>query len=226
MDNKIVLITGANRGIGKEIARQYAEKGHSVVLTGRDLKKAENAAEEIGDNCVAVALDVTDQSSVGAAVKKVEETYDCLDVLVNNAGIMGKSRAAEGDIESIQHVMDTNFYGAIRTTAAFLPLLKRSSDPRIINMSSGMGATTSLPNGGYAGYRLSKAALNAYTQMLAGELGDFMVAAMCPGWVRTDMGGGGAPRSVEKGADTAVWLGLEAEVPSGKFWRDREEINW
>lgn len=138
-----------------------------------------------------------------------------------------RNRAGYISLADVKLVMETNFYGAWRMTQVFLPLILKSEDGRIINMSSGMGELNSL-TGDYPGYSLSKASLNALTIMFSNDLKDkgIKVNAMCPGWVKTDMGGPDAPRSVSQGADTAVWLATENIIPTGKFFRDREEINW
>jgi len=124
--------------------------------------------------------------------------------------------------------MKTNFMGPVRTSKYFMPLLKKSADARIINLSSGMGELSSLQSGGYGAYRLSKTSLNAFTILLASELQQegIKVFALCPGWVQTDMGGKGATRSVEKGAETAVWLATDKQSLNGKFYRDKKVIDW
>jgi NAD(P)-dependent dehydrogenase (short-subunit alcohol dehydrogenase family) len=148
--------------------------------------------------------------------------------MMRNAGIIIRRKTA-GDVPlvHVKYIMETNFYGAWRTIQVFIPLLRKSNDARIINISSGMGELKSL-TGDYPGYRLSKASLNALTIMFSNELKDdgIKVNAICPGWVRTDMGGPDAPRSVSEGADTAVWLATEESNPTGKFFRDRKEIEW
>lgn len=147
---------------------------------------------------------------------------------LKNAGIGPRKHTAQNvPINEVKIIMETNFYGAWRMAQVFIPLLMKSDDGRIINISSGMGELKSL-SGEYPGYSLSKAALNALTIMLSNELRDkgIKVNAMCPGWVRTDMGGPNAPRHVSQGADTAVWLVTEKEIPSGKFFRDRQVISW
>ena len=176
---------------------------------------------------VALELDVTDDDSVGAALAGAEENPGSLDVLVNNAGIYGPYEGvADYDLAEARRVIETNVFGPWRLIQAALPLLRRSGSPRIVNVSSGAGQLAEMGGGGTA-YRLSKAALNALTRTLAAEESEIKVNAICPGWVSTDMGGSSAPRSVEQGADTAVWLAtMPADGPSGGFFRDREPIPW
>ena len=205
-DKKKVLITGANRGIGKEIARQMNDLGWQVIATARNQVKARQAAEEIGKGVIGFPLDVSDENSVSTAAHFIQENFGQLDVLVNNAAVMGHRSMRDFDLEQIKSVMDANFMGPIRTAKYFLPLLEKGGEGRIINVSSGMGEIASLQEGGYAAYKLSKAALNAFTMLLSSELASSSVriVSMCPGWVKTDMGGAGATRPVEKGAETAV----------------------
>jgi NAD(P)-dependent dehydrogenase (short-subunit alcohol dehydrogenase family) len=228
MDKKVVLVTGANRGIGKEIVRQLAEQGWQVIVAARNLQAAREVADQIGHDTVAVQLDVRDEQSVKQAAAFVADKFNRLDVLINNAGIMGNDSMVSFDLDQIERTMNTNFTGPIRTAKFFIPLLKNSTDARIINMSSGMGEINSLHSGGYAAYRLSKTSLNAFTILLSAELrnSNVKVFAMCPGWVQTDMGGKGAPRSVSKGAETAVWLASDKSVSTGKFYRDKKVIDW
>jgi NAD(P)-dependent dehydrogenase (short-subunit alcohol dehydrogenase family) len=226
--SKIVLVTGANRGIGFEICKQLAIRNHTVILTSRDEEKGRKAATELKGKVVFHKLDVTSQASVDELCHFVKDEFNRLDVLINNAGIVMKNTdLALTDIEDIKINMETNFYGPMRMNKTFLPLLQKGDDPRIINVSSGMGALASL-TGGYAGYRLSKSGLNAQTILLSYDIKrtGIKVFAMCPGWVKTDMGGTAAPRPVHIGADTAVWLALENEGISGKFYRDRKIIPW
>lgn len=228
MDKKAVLVTGANRGIGKEIARQLAELNWQVIVAARNLAAAEEVAKQIGHDSFAVQLDISDEQSVKHAAKIVTDKFNRLDVLVNNAGIIGNDSMLSFDLDQIATTMNTNFTGPIRTTKYLMPLLKKSPDARIINLSSGMGEINSLYSGGYAAYRLSKTSLNAFTILLSAELSstNIRVFAMCPGWVQTDMGGKGAPRPVSKGAETAVWLAMDKHVVSGKFYRDKKVIDW
>lgn len=228
MIKKVIVVTGANRGIGKEICRQLAAMGHTVVLTARDLASAETIADELPGQVIAMKLDVRNDNSAWTLAEKIRQQFAHVDVLINNAGVMSRQAMRKFDLDDVKATLETNFFGALRTTKHLMPLLQASASPRVINVSSGMGDLSGLAEGEFAAYRLSKAALNAFTLLLSAELKTepFRINAMCPGWVRTDMGGLTAPRSVAQGADTAVWLATEAEVPTGKFFRDRQEIPW
>jgi NAD(P)-dependent dehydrogenase (short-subunit alcohol dehydrogenase family) len=219
----VALVSGANRGIGREIAVELArDHGFTVIAGARDPSTVEPS-----ENVVAVELDVTDDHSVGAALAGIEENPGSLDVLVNNAGVYGDPvGAADYDLRRAHETFEVNVFGPWRLIQAALPLLRRSSSPRIVNVSSGGGQLQDMGSG-RAAYRLSKAALNALTRTLAAEEPRIKVNSICPGWVRTDMGGPSATRSVEEGADTAVWLATAADGgPSGGFLRDREPIPW
>ncbi len=221
---KSILVTGGNRGIGKEICRQLAAAGHEVYLGSRDQGKGEAAAQGMEGSVTVLSLDLNDPAQMTEAVKSISR----LDVLINNAAIMTGSVGADTvDLEEVRRVFETNFWGAWRLSQLVLPLLYQSSDARIVNLSSGMGALDDLKGGRYAPYRMSKAGINALTLQLSGDLrGRVIVNSMCPGWVQTDMGGAGATRPVEKGAETAVWLATAPNIPTGRFWRDRREIPW
>ncbi|HWW91677.1 MAG TPA: SDR family oxidoreductase [Solirubrobacteraceae bacterium] len=229
----VALVTGANRGIGREVARQLAVRGYEVLLSARDGEKARTAAEELtrstGGSVLPLTLDVSDPQSISAAAERVRAEPGRLDVLVNNAGIGSDFgvAGAEPDFAAIQRALDTNFYGAYRLTIELLGLLRESAHPRIVNVSSGMGGVAEM--GGWSpGYRVSKAALNATTRILATELKDagFLVNSACPGFVNTDMGGPmGATKPVEDGAAGIVWLAtLPDDGPSGGFFRDRRPV--
>ena len=228
--DRVALLSGGNRGIGREIARQLVERGYKVVVGSRDLARGEAVAEELGEGATAVQLDVTDDESVRAAVSFVERDFGRLDVLVNNAGVTDgwSGGAADADFDSVKEVLDTNLFGSWRLAKAALPVMRRNGYGRIVNVSSGMGQLSDM--GGHSpGYRVSKTGLNALTRMLTAELGNenILVNSVCPGWVRTDMGGANARRSVEQGADTPVWLAtLQDDGPTGGFFRDREPIPW
>jgi NAD(P)-dependent dehydrogenase (short-subunit alcohol dehydrogenase family) len=225
----VALVTGANRGIGREVARQLAERGHTVLLSARDEQQAVVVAAEVADSTagavIPIALDVSDPASIERAAKRVTSDPGRLDVLVNNAGVgldFGVS-GVDPDFEKIQRTLETNFFGAYRLTIALLPLLRMSEHPRIVNVSSGMGGVAEM--GGWSpGYRVSKASLNAMTRILSTELGGegFKINSACPGFVKTDMGAPmGAQKSVEDGAAGIVWLAtLPADGPTGGFFRD------
>jgi NAD(P)-dependent dehydrogenase (short-subunit alcohol dehydrogenase family) len=219
----IALVSGANRGIGAEIALQLAADHGFVVYAGaRDPDDVEDA-----EGIVPVELDVTDEDEIFAARERIGSDVGHLDALVNNAGVYGDPvGAADYDLDRAHHVLEVNTFGPWRLIEAFLPLLRRSDAPRIVNVSSGAGQLSDM-NGGRGAYRVSKAALNALTKTLAWDESDVKINAMCPGWVRTDMGGSAASKSVEEGADTAVWLAtLDEDGPTGGFFRDRKPIPW
>jgi len=232
-EGRVALVTGANRGIGREVARQLAERGYEVLLSARDGEKAGAAAEEVAagtDGAVRpLTLDVSDPQSISEAAERVRADPGRLDVLVNNAGIGSDFGVAgvDPDFAAIQRALDTNFYGAYRLTVELLGLLRASRHPRIVNVSSGMGGVAEM--GGWSpGYRVSKAALNAMTRILATELKDagFLVNSACPGFVNTDMGGPmGATKPVEDGAGGIVWLAtLPDDGPTGGFFRDGKPV--
>lgn len=237
--NRVAVVTGANRGIGFEVARELARAGLKVVLTCRDEGKGKEAQKQLASEGLDVdarSVDVTEPASIRDLDLYLRKQYGRLDVLVNNAGIMldyfddkePVMSIIDCDLERVRKTMETNVYGALSMIKELLPLMKENHYGRIVNVSSGLGQMSEM-GAGYAGYRLSKAALNALTCMVADELTseNIIVNACCPGWVRTDMGGRHAARSVEEGADTIVWL---CQAPSGsasgKLFRDREEQPW
>ncbi len=231
---RVAVVTGANRGIGREVARQLARKDYTVVLTSRDRNKGEAtvaALAQEGLKPVYQPLDVTDETSIAEFREFIERGCDRLDVLVNNAGIMIDVRpgaALKLRLDTLRETMETNVYGALRVTQALLPIMRGRDYGRIVNMSSGLGQLADMGSG-TPSYRISKTALNAVTRILAAELAGtkIKVNSVCPGWVRTDMGGLGATKTVEEGADTAVWLAtLADDGPSGGFFRDRRPIPW
>jgi len=228
---KVILVTGSNRGIGKETIRQLARVGHKTILTGRNADHVRDAQDDLAAEGVitdAFACDVRDEAQVRKLVQYVDERYGKLDVLVNNAGIfLDSSDSTKADIDIIRQTFDTNVLGPYRMIEVLLPLLRKSGDARIINLSSGMGGLTEM-DGGYPGYRISKTALNAVTRIFANDLAKdkISVNSVCPGWVKTDMGGERATREVEQGAETIVWLATTEKPPTGKFLRDKKEIPW
>jgi NAD(P)-dependent dehydrogenase (short-subunit alcohol dehydrogenase family) len=229
---KTVLITGANKGIGREVARQLAAKGFHVFVGARNAKAGRKAAEEIankGGTATFLEIDVADNDSVTSAAREFSKVEDHLDVLVNNAGIIvdGDDAILEISDELFRNTLETNTLGPLRVTRAFAALLRKSKEPRVINVSSGGGQLTGGADGWAPAYCISKTALNGVTVQLAAALPNFAVNSVCPGWVRTEMGGENATRSVAEGADTIVWLASEAPQDlAGKFLRDRKEIPW
>src|SRR6266508_2015063 len=229
---KITLVTGANKGIGREVARQLAAKGFHVFIGARNRSAGRKAADEIAKKsgkATFLEIDVSDNNSVAAAAREVAKASDHLDVLVNYAGIIvdGDDAILEISDELLRKTLETNTLGALRVIRAFVPLLARSKAPRVINISSGGGQLTGGADGWAPAYCISKTALNGVTSQLAAALPKFAINSVCPGWVRTDMGGRSATRSVEEGADTIVWLASEAaQDRTGKFFRDRKEMRW
>jgi len=229
---KTALVTGANKGIGYEVARQLAGKGFQIFVGARNREAGQKAVAKIaeeGGKAIFLEIDVADNPSVTVAAREFAKAADHLDVLVNNAGIIvdGDDAILEITDEQLRRTLETNTLGALRVTRAFVPLLRKSKAPRVINVSSGGGQLTGGADGWSPAYCISKTALNGVTSQLATALPKFAVNSVCPGWVRTDMGGQAASRSVEEGADTIVWLAADApQKLTGKFLRDRKEIPW
>ncbi len=229
---KTALVTGANRGIGLEIARQLSQRDFHVILTGRDENKLSEAVQKLkkrNGSAESVLMDVSDAGSVERAARTLTQTETKLDVLINNAAISsGRDRSLTSEeFDVIEEIMNTNSYGPLRVIRNLLPLLKKPS--RIINISSGGGLMSEPVGGWWPAYCISKSLLNAITRHLAYELSGkgISINAVCPGWVQTDMGGGSAPRTVERGAETPVWLASDApQNITGGIFRDRNEIGW
>jgi NAD(P)-dependent dehydrogenase (short-subunit alcohol dehydrogenase family) len=232
-DQRIVLITGASRGIGLEMARQLARRGFHVILGARDEGTGRRAAEGIGADggrATFLPLDVSSSESIRAAARTFAAVAGRLDVLINNAGIYPDKGRSVLTLprDRIDETFQTNTFGPLEVTQAFLPFLRKAAAAQVINISSGYGQLEGL-SPDQPSYCLSKLALNGLTIMLAQALTDAHIAvnSVCPGWVRTDMGGPDADRSVEEGADTGVWLADEAPHElTGRFFRDRREIPW
>jgi NAD(P)-dependent dehydrogenase (short-subunit alcohol dehydrogenase family) len=230
---RVALVTGAYRGIGLEVSRQLARRGFEVVLTARDAGKAGAAAEGLkaeGLKVIPAALDVTDARGVEEAARFVEGRFGRLDVLVNNAAVLYDDwqRAENADLDTAREAFETNTLGPWRVSQAFLPLLRRSPHPRIVNVSSESGSLSSM-GGGTPAYGVSKAGLNVLTRKLAEELrpSRVLVNSVCPGWVATEMGGPDAPRTPEEGAASVVWAAtLPDGGPTGGFFRDGEPLPW
>lgn len=230
---RVALVTGANRGMGLETCRQLLARGLRVAMTGREQRAIERALRELGDtsgNAIAVRMDVTDAASIEAAQETISKQLGIVDVLVNNAAVLLFENSDVLDIpaEAFRQTLETNLLGAIETCRVFVPPMAVRGYGRVVNVSSGAGQLAGMST--YApAYSMSKAALNAFTRILAETYRDrgVLANAVDPGWVRTDMGGRSAPRSVEQGVATTVWLAtLEAEGPTGGFFRDRKPIAW
>jgi hypothetical protein len=225
LDGQVALVTGATRGIGAEIARQLADLGATVYAGARDTDDVTAADQR------AVRLDVTDEAEIAAATDRIDDEAGRLDVLVNNAGVFPRSGPLhEMATDDFDRTVAVNLRGPTLVARHALPLLLETAGPRVVNLSSGLGAFTAGEMGGsYPPYRISKVGLGGLTAYLHGEYGaDGLLAnAVDPGWVRTDMGGPNANRSVEAGADTPVWLArLRPGSPGGRLWRDRDVVDW
>ena len=229
---RVALVSGANRGLGFEVARQLSERGMTVLLGARNLDKGLHAARQLAGapgEVIAVQLDVTRQDQVDTLARWIEITYGRLDVLVNNAGghYDHDAHASNADLTPAIDAMQTHLFGTWRLCSALLPLMRRHGYGRIVNVSSGCGASASTSSHCVA-YRTSKSALNAYTRTLAAELdgSGIVVNAVCPGWVATELGGPGG-RPVAAGAAGIVWAAsLPAPAPTGRFFRDGQVIPW
>jgi NAD(P)-dependent dehydrogenase (short-subunit alcohol dehydrogenase family) len=232
MNTKIALVTGGNKGIGFEVARELGAKNFRVFLGARNEaagRKAEDALKKDGAAVEFIRLDVDDPQGIAAAAREFATKADHLDVLVNNAGVLldRESTIQDISVDILEQTLRTNTWGPLRVAQAFIPFLEKSNAPRIVNVSSESGQLTRKYTAWAPAYSISKTALNAVTSQLAGALPKFAVNSICPGWVRTDMGGPGAHRSVEQGADTIVWLATEApQSLTGQFLRDRKPFAW
>ena len=234
--HKIALVTGANRGLGFETCRQLARLGFSVILTARDPNAGQEAAQILIEEGLPVAfqpLDVTRLEQVERLRDEVVRQYGRLDVLVNNAAVYLDETINVLDVplELVETTLAVNFYGPFHLARAFIPLMRRNGYGRLVNVSSEDGSLAEMNSrrGATSAYRISKAALNALTRLVAGAVQgeNIKVNSVCPGWVRTDMGGPHATRSVEEGVDTILWLAtLPDDGPSGGFYRDRKPLPW
>lgn len=245
---KTVLITGANKGIGFETAKQLAQRDYFVYLGSRDKAKGNDAINKLKDlgisNVELIEIDVTNSNSIKQAKKGLESGIKSLDVLINNAGISAgqPQNMSSIEIEDLRKVFDTNFFGAVQTTQQFLPLLKKSSEPRIVNVSSGLGSlalhsNTQNPNFAiYDAYSCSKTALNAFTVMLANELKDtnlpagrqsFKINSVTPGYTATDLNDFKGIQTVEQAAKVIVkYATMDNDGPTGKFFKEDGEVDW
>jgi len=231
MDNgRIALVSGGNRGIGLEVCRQLAERGYTVVMGSRDEEKGRVAAERLEGDVIPHQLDVSDAGSVDRMAAFLEEEVGRLDILVNNAAISNDEgqRGVDADLDRVRESLEANLFGAWRLCEIAIPLMRRNGYGRIVNVSTGLAALEDM-GGGSPGYRVSKTALNALTRILASERrgSGILVNAVNPGWVQTDMGGSGATRPVEEGAEALVWAAtLPNNGPTGGFFRDRHPVPW
>lgn len=225
----VAVVTGGNRGIGLEVCRQLAARGHTVVLTARDPAAARSAAAALPGAVVPFRLDVTVPADADVLARFLADEFGRLDVLVNNAAIHYDTwqRAASADLDVVREAAETNVYGPWRLAMTLLPLLRAGAHPRIVNVSSEGGSLAGM-GGGTPAYSLTKAALNAVTRMLAAELrrDGILVDSVCPGWAATDMGGPGG-RPVADGAAGIVWAAtLPDDGPTGGFFRDGRPVPW
>ncbi|MCM0607360.1 MAG: SDR family NAD(P)-dependent oxidoreductase [Xanthomonadaceae bacterium] len=234
INKKIALVTGAKRGLGFATSEALAEMGYTVILVGRGKKEIEAQAEILKTkklDVVGFYCDITKDSDVSKLKSFVAENFGKLDVLVNNAGVfnevMGESSVFTTTAVVVKETFETNTLGTFRVMNALSDLLKKSNEAQVVNVSSGMGQLSEM-NGAFPGYRLSKTAMNALTKIYAEEFGDTVkVNSICPGWVKTEMGGAGAERTIPEGIKGIVWAAtLPANGPTGGFYRDGERLDW
>ena len=238
----IALITGANKGIGFEVARQLGSTGITVLIGARDKGRADAAVAALkkdGIDAHSVEIDVSNETSVIAAAKKIGEDFGRIDILVNNAGIMTEmaagTRPKDLSLETLKQTFDTNVFGAFAVIKHFVPLLIKSRSPRVINVSSTLGSLNAMSDSShpmhgvnFAAYNASKTALNALTVALAKDLAAdrISVNSICPGWVKTDMGGDSAPRDVTQGASIIITMATSGNPPTGTFVDENGSVAW
>ncbi|KQX68102.1 SDR family oxidoreductase [Paenibacillus sp. Root444D2] len=232
-NKQVALVTGANRGIGYELVKQLALNGFKAILASRDLEKGHASAQNLkqsGLDVSFVRMDVDDQESIRQAALNVNETFGRLDVLINNAGVYldENEKLLKTNPAILEKTMSTNFFGAYHVIRSFMPLMEKRGYGRIINISSEYGMMNEMSERGVGTYKLSKLALNGLTRLVAAEIqGDIKINAVCPGWVRTDMGGPAAPRTPKQAAESILWLAtIGPEGPQGGFFRDGQTIDW
>lgn len=234
----IALVTGGNRGIGFEVCRKLALKGHDVILTSRSEARGKEAVEKLQKQDLKIRfhpLDVTSGESIERVIAWISREIGKLDILINNAGVFmdhgdqGGDSAFTSNVETLRETMETNVYGPFQLCQKLISLMRKNGFGRVVNLSSGMGQLSEM-NGGYPAYRISKTALNAVTRIFSDETQgeDVLVNSVCPGWVKTEMGGEDAERPPEEAADTIVWLATlpKGSELSGGFYRDRKKIDW
>jgi len=236
---KTVLITGANQGLGFETARQLAKLGNYVYIGSRDKSKGIEAKQKLHksgfSNVEFIEIDVTDIKSIKSARQELGAKTQKLDVLINNAGIAGEQvqNMSAGNIENLRKVFETNFFGAVQTTQQFIDLLKKSDEPRIVNVSSGLASLTyhsSSPDFGmYAAYSSSKTALNAFTVMLAKEFRNtnFKINSVEPGYTATNLNQYQGTQTVEQAVGIIIkYAAIGNDAPTGKFFNKEGEFPW
>lgn len=238
MYRKVAVVTGANRGLGHALTKALAEDEYKVFMVGRNKIEIDNASaklQEAGLNVEGFEADVSKGRHITALSSYVQSQFDHLDLLINNAGVILEPGGLDSQVtcftvnpDIVEEAYSINTVGALRLVQAFYDLLKKGRQPRIVNVSSGMGTLSNM-EGGWPAYRMSKAAMNALTGILAVEFEGtrIKVNSVCPGWVKTDMGGPNAERSIEKGIEGILWAAkLPADGPSGGFFRDGKPIDW
>ena len=224
-NDRVALVSGGNRGIGLEVCRQLAARGITVVMGSRDAEQGREAAAGLPDSVVVHQLDVADPESVEGLARSVEEEFGRLDAAISNDD--GQS-GVDADLDRVKEALEANLLGAWRLCELAIPMMRRNGYGRIVNVSTGLASLEDM-GGGSPGYRVSKTALNVLTRILASELrgSGILVNAVNPGWVQTDMGGSGATRTAEEGAEALVWAAtLPNNGPNGGFFRDREPVAW
>ncbi|GIG71057.1 SDR family oxidoreductase [Phytomonospora endophytica] len=235
MAETIALVTGANKGLGRETVRRLAAEGWTVLLGARDRARGEQAAAELGRGVVFVELDVTSEDSVAAAARTVADRFGRLDVLVNNAGVGAPPTIPEDTTaDELRAVFDVNVLGPVRVTRAFLPLLRKGTDPRVVMVSSGMGSIAVYADPRLAAlappmlaYPASKAALNMLTAQYARGLDGIRVNAVDPGYTATDLTGGAGFQTLEEGTDAIIRLAsIGADGPTGGFFDRNGDVAW
>lgn len=232
-DKQVALVTGANRGIGYELAKHLASMGFKVILTSRDPKKGSEAAGRLAESGLDVSfvvMDVADQESVRRAAMTVTETVGRVDVLINNAGVYldGSDKLLTMDPSILERTMSTNFFGVYHVMRSFIPHMEKQGYGRVINVSSDYGAMNAMSSQGVGAYKISKLAMNALTRLAAAEVrGDIKIYAVDPGWVSSDMGGSSAPRTPKRAAELILRLvTMGSEGPREGFFRDGKPIDW
>lgn len=224
LDGQVALVTGANRGLGRQIAENLHDRGATVFAATRSI------THDVPDEWEHLLVDVTQEGEISDAADEIFQSAGRLDVVVNNAGVAEfDADIVSESVSTIDRTLATNLRGPMLVCKHTVPLLLQTDGGRVVNVASGMGALAEGQSGGSPAYRVSKTGLNGLTAYLHGEYADqgLLANSVCPGWVRTEMGGADADRSLEQGAETPTWLArFRPESPAGLFWRDREVIDW